>query len=354
MLACVPFETAAAQGGELARFVAMYRAGNSEQAAAGLLALSRVAQSVDQRALVEYHLGLALLRTRPAEASAPLRRSIAIDPDLRPDSAATTADRRAWDEVRSQMAIPTSVRFEPATVIAGAGDSVGVFVDVPGMTGSARPRVRVLLGVGQGKDPIELWAGTAGERGTWDGTFRNEPPQSGAYPLIIEVLNESGEAPVRWRRSLQVSADALSQPLALSPRPRMINAMTAVRVRDTDQKKRSRRRGVIWTVGGTLVSFAASRMVPDAVKISAPNSGPRIALASVYGAGLAGALFGATKLTLSATRSYETTVLVPDEQLLRRQRYQESSWLADSARVTSLNARRESLRRVTVQVQERR
>ena len=90
------------------------------------------------------------------------------------------------------------------------------------------------------------------------------------------------------------------------------------------------------------------------ISIGAPNSGPRIALASAYGVGLASALYGSTKVVLSSTRRYETTIMVPDEGALRRQRFAESVWHADSVRVTGLNSRRDSLRRVTVEVRERR
>lgn len=354
VIALAPFESATAQGGELARFIAMYRSGNAEPAVAGLLALSRIAETVEQRAVVEYHLGLALLRTRPAEAGAALRRSISIDPDLRPDVASTGSERKAWEDVRAQMSVPTSIRFLPATTIPGTGDSIGMIVDVSAVSGGIRPRVRVLLALPQGRDPVELWAGIAGERGAWDGTFRGDLPQQGTYPLIVEVFDESGVAPLRWRRSLELSTQPLPQPLMLSPRPVMVSGAVSIRVKDDDRKKGVRRRGIAWAVGGTLVAFAASRMVSNAIDIAAPNGGPRIALATMYGLGLASAVYGTTRVTLSATRRYETTVTVPNDAVLRRQRFAESMWQADSARVTSLNARRDSLRRVTVQVQERR
>jgi hypothetical protein len=95
-------------------------------------------------------------------------------------------------------------------------------------------------------------------------------------------------------------------------------------------------------------------MVPDVIKLSAPKSAPRIALASVYGVGMASAVYGATNLLFSATRSYQSTVIVPDEAVLQRQRYLNAIWEADSTRVASFNARRDSLRRVTVQIRERR
>ena len=354
VLTLVPWASSAAQATDLQRFVAMYRAGNAEAAAAGLLTLSRISESIEQRALAEYHLGLALLRLRPTESVAALRRSISIDPDLRPEVAATGAERKAWDDARAQMAVPTGVRFEPATTIPGTGDSIGVVVDVPDIPGTARPRVRVLLALSPGRDPITVSSGFAGERGAWDGTFGNEVPQDGTFPLIVEVLNESGLPPIRWRRSLHVTTEPLPQPFVLAPRPVFASAVVRVRVRDLERKKRARRSGLVWSLGGTLVAFAASRVVPDAINFSAPNSGPRIAVASVYGAGLAGALYGSTKLLFSARRGYETTVLIPDEAVLRRRRFTQSVWQADSARVASLNGRRDSLRRITVQVRERR
>jgi len=353
-LGLVPVGSAAAQqGDEMARLISMYRIGNAERAAAGLQALVRVAETGEQRALLEYHLGLALLRLRPAEGSEALRRSISLDPDLLPDASATVAEQKAWDAVRSQMRIPISVRFEPATTIPGTADSLGLVVDIPVPTGVPQPRVRVLVATTQGRDPVELWTGVAGERGMWDGTFRGELPKSGSYPLIVEVFDEAGGAPLRWRRLLAVNSEPVALQLALQSRPTLVRALVPIRVNDTDRRKRSRRRGLVWAVGGGLVSFAASRMVPDVISTGAPNSGPRIALATVYGAGLASALYGTTKVALSVTRRFETTVIIPDEAVLRRQRFAESAWLADSARIMSLNARRDELRRVTVQVRER-
>ncbi len=351
----VPITSAAAQQeDELSRLIGMYRSGNVEQAATGLQSLIRIAETSERRALLEYHLGLALLRTKPAEGSAALRRSIALDPDSRPQPAATSAERSAWEAVRSQMRIPIGIRFEPATTIAGTGDSLGLVVDVPVATGVAQPTARVLLAVSPGRDPLVLWTGTAGERGMWDGTFGGESPRSGSYPLIVEVFDEAGSAPLRWRRMLVVTADALTQPLALAPRPPSVRAMVPIRVRDTDRRNRARRNGLLWAVGGSIVSFTASRMVPDVIRSSPPNSGSRIALASVYGVGLASTLYGSLKMVRSVTKKYETTINVPDEAVLRRQRSAESAWLADSARVTSINTRPEALRRVTVQVTERR
>lgn len=349
----IPNGSAAAQSGELGRLVALYRSGSVEPAVAGLLVLSRIGETVEQRALVEYHLGLALLRVRPAEASAALRRSISIDPDLRPEPTATAAELRAWEDVRSQMPIPSGIHFSPATALAGSGDSIGVTVDVNRVAGSAQPRVRLLLAPAEGRDPVEVWSGTAGESSAWDGMFRGELPQSGTYPLIVEILSETGVAPIRWRRSLEVRSEPLPQPFVLAPRPRRVSAVMPIRVRDTDGQKRARRRGIIWAVGGSLVSIAASRIVPDAINMSPPNGAPRIAVATIYGAGLAGAVYGAVKVALSATRRYETTVLVPDEAELYRQRFIESAWQTDSARMTSLNARRDALRRITVQVRGR-
>lgn len=344
----------AQQGDELARLIAMYRSGSSERAAAGLGALVRTAETGEQRALLEYHLGFALLRARPSEATAALRRSISLDPDLRPDSAVSSAERIAWEGVRSQMLIPVGVRFEPATTIPGTGDSLGLVVDVPVATGIAQPRVRLLLVLPQGRDPLELWTGVAGERGMWDGTFSGELPRTGTYPLIVEMVDASGATPLRWRRSLKIDADAVTLPLSLAPRPQIVRAVIPIRVSDLDRRKRARRRGIVWALGGGVVSFLASRTAPDVIKLAAPNSGPRIALATVYGAGLVGAFYGTTKFLLSSTRRFETTVLVPDEALLRRQRFAEAVWLADSARVVPLNARLDSLRRISVQVMERR
>ncbi|HYW32906.1 MAG TPA: hypothetical protein VE869_15505 [Gemmatimonas sp.] len=355
VLAFMPIARAAAQAGsELARLIALYRAGNLEQAVTGLQALVRVAETGEQRALLEYHLGVALLKARPTESAAAWRRSISLDPDLRQDAGASDAERSAWEATRAQMRIPVSIRFEPAVTISGAGDSLGLIVDVPVATGVAAPRARVLLAVSQGRDPLELWSGTAGDRGMWDGSFGAEPARAGAYPLIVEVFDEAGAAPLRWRRMLDVTVEPVTQVLSLAPRPPAIRSMVTIRVSDMERRKRARRSGMIWALGGGLISFAASRAVPDVINLGAPNSGPRIALASVYGAGLASTLYGSMKLLSSATRKYETTVVVPDEGALQRQRSAESVWLADSVRVTSLNARRESLRRVTVRVRERR
>lgn len=350
----MPAASAGAQQGDaLSRLIGLYRSGNAERAAAGLQALVRIAESYDQRALLEYHLGLALLKIRPDEGSAALRRSISLDPDLQPDSAASVAERGAWNAVRSQMRIPSGIRFEPATAILGTGDSLGFVVDVPIASGAVAPAVRVLLAVSPGGELLELWNGIAGERGSWSGMFGGEFLKPGSHPLIVEVVDDAGAAPLRWRRTLVASVDAVTEPLALATRPPSVRAMIPIRVRDVEARKRARRKGIIWGVGGALVAFTASRMVPDVIALGAPNSAPRIALASVYGAGLAGALYGTTRLALSATRKYETTVIVPDEGALRSRRSAEAAWQADSARVASLNGQRASLRRVTVQVRER-
>ena len=355
LLLLVPPHRAAAQStAELSRLVSLYRNGSAESAITGLLALSRTAETFEQRALVEYHLGLALMRTRSPDGAAALRRSIAIDPDLRPDAAATAADWKMWEDVRARMAVPTGIRFEPASTIPGTADSIGLTVEVPALVGSGQPRVRVLVVLPQGRDPVELWSGFAGDRGMWDGSFRGATPEAGTFPLIVEVFSERDGEPIRWRRSLQLSTEPVPQQLTAAPRPPSVSAMQSIRVRDADRQKRVRRRGAIWSVGGSIVAFTATRMVPDVIKRSAPNSAPRIALASVYSAGLVGAFYGATKVAFSARRSYQTTVLVPDEAVLQRQRYLNAIWQADSARVASFNARRESLRRVTVQLGERR
>lgn len=352
----IPFRSAGAQqADELSRLIALYRSGSADKAVLGLQALVRGTDSFDQRALLEYHLGLALLKIRPNEGSAALRRSISLDPDLRPDTAASAAERSAWNAARSQMRIPVGIRFEPATAIPRAGDSLKfvVDVDIPVGSGLGAPPARVLLAMSPGRDPIELWNGKAGERASWDGMVGGDFPKPGSYPLIVEVFDDPGEAPMRWRRTLAVNVEAVSQPFALSARPPMVRAMVPIRVRDVEGRKRARRSGLIWGVGGGLVSFAASRMVPDVISMGAPNSAPRVALASVYGAGLASMLFGTTKVVLSATRKHEKTVVVPDEGALRRRRFVEESWLADSARVGLLNGQLASLRRVTVQVRER-
>jgi hypothetical protein len=295
-----------------------------------------------------------LLKVRPADGSAALRRSIALDPDLRPDAAASIDERTAWNAARARMRIPASIRFEPAAAIPGTGDSLGFVVDIPLANGIAPPPARVLLAVSPGRDPIELWNGTAGETGKWDGMFGGEPPKTGVYPLIVEVFDEAGAAPLRWRRMLAVTADAVTQPLPLAPRPSVGRAMASIRVDNPDGRKRAQRRGIIWGVGGGLVSFVASRMVPNVIGMSPPNGAPRVALASVYGAGLASALYGTTKVVLSGARRYETTVVLPDEGAMTRRRIAEAAWHADSIRIMAINARRESLRRITVDVRERR
>jgi hypothetical protein len=350
----VPISSLHAQSGELARLIALYRSGSVEAAVAGLLAYARVEQSFEQRALAEYHLGIAQLRTRPSDAAAALRRSIALDPDLRPDSNAVAVERKAWDNARAQMSVPREIRFDPPTTIVGAGDSVGIIVDVPSFPGALTPRIRVLLAIAQERDPVELWSGTAGQRGKWDGSFRGVVPQSGSYPLIVEVFGELGEAPIRWRRSLNVTTEMLPQPAAMTSRPQTYRTMIPIRVIDRDSKQKARNRGLLWALGGSVVSFAATRMAPNAVNMSAPNGGPRIAVASMYGAGLASAVYGGTKVMLSAIREYETTVLVPDEAELRRQRAMISAWQADSVQAATFDPRRESRRRVTFRIQERR
>jgi hypothetical protein len=64
-------------------------------------------------------------------------------------------------------------------------------------------------------------------------------------------------------------------------------------------------------------------------------------------------LYGGLKVLRSATRRYETTVLVPDEGALRRQRSADAAWDADSARISSFNARLGTLSRISVQVKDR-
>jgi hypothetical protein len=349
----MPLSALSAQGAELSRLIALYRSGNVEAAATGLMALSRIAETAEQRALVEHHLGLALIQTRPAESSAVLRRSIALDPNLRPDASATNTERAAWESARAQMSVPNDVRFSPSTVIAGSGDSIAIFVDIPVVVGRPQPRIRVLLALPRGRDSAQLWTGTAGGRGSWDGTFDGELPAPGVYPLIVEVFNEPGTAPLRWRKALQIGVTPITEPLPLPPRPAPVASATLVRVPDAERRARTIRRGAIWSIAGGVVSFAASRAVPNAIDISAPNGAARIAVASVYGTGLAGALYGSTKMALALTRRHERDIVVPDESALRRQRFAEARWLADSSRISALNARRESLRVVSVQIRDR-
>ena len=353
LLASIPWSRVDAQGTELARLVALYRSGNTDAAVTGLQALSRTAETYPQRALVEYHLGLALLRTRPAEAAAALRRSIATDPDLRPESAATLAEQKAWSDARERMRVPRGVRFEPSSVLAGGGDSLGVIVDVPRADGAGQPRVRVLLAGGAGRDPVPVWSGIAGDTGRWDGTLMGEFPASGVYPLIVEVWTDSTEAPLRWRRSVQIVANALAEPLPVARRPVLASAAVPVRVSDPEKRRRARRSALLWMTGGTIASFVAWRVVPDAIRVSKPQSAVRIAVASVYSAGFGASIYGGYRLLTSARRRYETTVVMPDEALLRSQRSLLASWQADSLRLSSLNARRDGLRRISIQLLER-
>lgn len=339
-----------AQGVDLPRLVAQYRAGNATQAIEGLQQLLRVATNNEQRALAEHHLGMALLRVRPADASVSLRRSIALDPDLQPEAAATPEERAAWSAARAELPVPVEVRVDPASVVLGTRDSLGITVVVARASSRATARVRLRVIRAGLRDTVTVWSGRSGVRSAWDGSVAGVPLTNGQIPAVIEVEDDGSPLVVQWRRVLDVRLEPVREPLAIPTRPVAPVQVDTVTMIDQEGKARSVQRSLRWVVAGVGVAAIASALVPTAIDYSAARSGPRIAVASTYGLGLAVTAAGLVSSGLRLSRTTTTAVVVPDESAIRQHRASLSQWAADSARVDALNGRLNELTRVIVRV----
>lgn len=334
-------------GSDLARYVALYRAGRVADATDGLQGLIRTAVGDEQRALYEYHLGLALLRGRSNDAAGALRRAAALDPDLRPDTGATQAERSAFLSARAELPIPSSIDFVPSTAVPEAGELIGVIVRLPDAKarGGVRVRARGLRGP---RDTVTLFAGQVGSRIEWDGTLAGTPAPPGPLPVVVEVADDQASLTILWRLVLEVTSDAVSEPLTLRERPTAWAYDGVVSVQDRERRATAVRRGVrIAAISGTL-ALATGFGAAGVAQWSPPESGPRILAAALYGATLIGTSYGAWSAWRAATREREAVYLMADESVLRRNRAALEQWRADSVRVSALNQRLSNLRRLTV------
>lgn len=341
---------AGAQAIDLPRLVAQYRAGNAVQAIDGLQQLLRVATNNEQRALAEHHLGMALLRVRPADASVSLRRSIALDPDLQPDPAATPEERAAWSAARAELPVPSDVMVNPDAVILGARDSLGITVVVP--RGSPRPPARVRLRVLRAglRDTVTVWNGRSGVKSSWDGYVAGVPLASGQLTVVVEAEDDGSPYVVQWRRQLDVRVEPVRESLRLPERPAATNQVDTITMIDQEGKAKGVQRSLRWSVAGLAAAALSSALVPTAIDYSAAGSAPRIGVAAVYGLGLAATAGGIVWAGLRLSRTNTTSVIVPDEAAIRQYRAALGQWAADSARIDALNGRLGELTRLIVRV----
>jgi hypothetical protein len=346
---CLP-AAGQAQGADLSRLVAQYRTGSATQAVEGLQQLLRLAATNDQRAITELHLGMALLRVRPADAPSSLRRSIALDPDLQPDAGATVDERSAWAAARAELPVPVELRFEPASLILGAKDSLGVLVTTAsaGSRSPARVRLRVIRPAF--RDTVTVWSGRTDVRSRWDGTVSTVPLPEGRVPVIVEVEDDATSLVIQWRRLLEVSQERVVEPLAMSPRPVAPPLLKAVTTVDRDAAARTVKRGGRWLLAGLGIAAISSALVPTAIDYSAPGSLPRWGVAAGYGLGLAATLGGVAYIGSRINATPNTTVIVPDEPAMRQFRAATIAWAADSARISGLNTRLQELTKISVRV----
>ena len=346
----LPLATAAGQPLDLPRLVVQYRTGNVAAAIEGLQQLQRLATTSDQRALAEHHLGMAQLRLGSTEATATLRRSIAWNPDLRPDSGASADERAAWSAVRDDMAVPTDVVVDPGSMVVAAHESVGITVTTtrPGQRQSARVRLRIVRnGV---RDTVTLWSGRSGVRTSWDGLASGVPLTDGRYALLVEVDDERIPMPIRWRRVIEIGSQPVAQPLELPAKPATDVRFTTVAVPDASRKNAGILRSLAWAATGLAVAGIANALVTPVVERSAANSAMRYAVAGAYGMGVGAAVVGFTTAARRAVRQPVEEVPVPDEAAIRQHRSALSAWVADSARISTLNLRRGDLSRMTIRI----
>ncbi|MDX2184061.1 MAG: hypothetical protein SFW08_08760 [Gemmatimonadaceae bacterium] len=341
---------AAAQTDELSRLVQRYRAGDAEAAVQGLQALLRTTASVDQRPLIEQHIGFALLRLRPPEATPYLRRSIAAAPELAVDPGASVAERAAWTAQRELLPIPSELRFDVADLVVGNTDSLVSTLTVPAARGRASFRVRVRTAIPGSRDSVQLWSGRSGAPMTWDGQIGGALVAEGPLPVVVDVIDDLGGITVNWRRTLAVRYEPVTTPLALPARPQQAQTFARVTVDNLDAAARARRNGIRWMLGGSLLALTSAALVQPAVDLTAAGAAPRYVVATSYLTGLGLAAIGTVRFL--SVKTADTVLTMPDEVAVRRNRAALARWQTDSARVARINAALSTARRVRVQVLE--